>query len=402
MKTENKISKSENLFLKPILTALILLLIVAACSDSSTNTDDEPEELDTTAQYNFDGPVFDISATENGTILVADMGTVREIDANGVNEITDLPLEEGPGAFGEPEITFINGLLPMGNGSFYASRSSLDLAVGSGLLFSDGTNTELAADIEAFTMGDWPDGDYGHAPPWKNFNCEPAGGYSAAPYSNPYNLVSLSNDDILLADAGANSLLNIDTNGNIEVVAVFSPIISPETGEPKVQFPLDEDTNCLVEPVPTSIAVGPDGAYYVGELVGSAGENFGGQPTPEGIASVWRIEPGSRNVECPSDNCTKAVTGLNSVIDLEFGPDNQLYVVEFERSGFLAAVAPALEIPMKGGSIKRCNVSADSCEIIAGAGGDLLLPGGITFDYWDNLWLIDNVFAPTIRTVELQ
>ncbi|NBC03126.1 MAG: ScyD/ScyE family protein [Bacteroidetes bacterium] len=408
MKTEHKISKSRSLFLKPILTALILALIIAACSDSSTNSVEEdpepeqPEQLDTAAEYSFNGPVFDISATGNGTILVADMGVVKEIDANGVTEITDLPLVEGPGAFGADEVTFINGLLPLDDGSFYASRSALDLAVGSGLLFSDGTNTELAADIEAFTVGDWPDGDYGHAPPWKNFNCEPPGGYSAAPYSNPYNLVSLSHDEILLADAGANSLLSIDTNGNIEVVATFSPIISPETGETMIQFPLDEETNCPVEPVSASVAIGPDGAYYVGEIVGSTAENFGGQPTPEGISSVWRIEPGSRNVECPSDNCTKAVTGLNSVIDLEFGPDNQLYVVEFERSGFLAAVAPDLEIPIQGGTIKRCNVTADSCEIIAGADGDLLLPGGITFDYWDNLWLIDNVFAPTIRTVELQ
>lgn len=309
MKSDNKISKSEILLMKPFLLVLTLMVVIAACSDSSINSVDndpdepeEPEQLDPAAEHSFDGPVFDIAATGNGTILVADMGTVREIDAGGVNEFTDLPLVEGPGAFGEPEITFINGLLPFEDGTFYASRSSLDLAAGSGLLFSDGTNTELAADIEAFTMGDWPDGEPGHAPSWKNFDCEPPGGYSAAPFSNPYNLVALSDDEILLADAGANSLLSIDTNGNIEVVAVFSPIISPDTGEPLVQFPLDQDTNCPVEPVSASVAIGPDGAYYVGELVGSTAENFGGQPTPEGIASVWRIEPGSRNVVCPSDD----------------------------------------------------------------------------------------------------
>ena len=375
--------------------------VFAGCKDSGTNNVvDEPEQLDSAAEYSFEGPVFDISATENGTILVADMGVVKEIDASGVSEITDLPLVEGPGAFGEPEITFINGLLPVSDGSFYASRSALDLAVGSGLLFSDGTNTELAANIEVFTMGNWPEGKYGHAPSWKNFSCEPPGGYSAAPYSNPYNLVSLQNNEILLADAGANSLLNIDTNGNIEVVATFSPIVSPESGELMVQFPLDENTNCPVEPVPTAVAIGPDGAYYVGELVGSTAENFGGQPTPAGIASIWRIEPNSRNVVCPSDNCMKAVTGLNSIIDLEFGPDDRLYVVEIETNGFLAAVAPDLGIPVAGGTVKKCNVETDSCEIIEGANGDLLLPGAITFDYWDNLWLLDNVFAPTIRTIE--
>jgi hypothetical protein len=401
-KSKSTYSKTRKIGFAGILTIIVASLLFVGCKDSGTNNKEEPERLDPAAEYSFDGPVFDISATGNGTILVADMGTVREIDANGVSQITDLPLVEGAGAFGEPEITFINGLLPVGDGGFYASRSSLDLAVGSGLLFSDGTSTELTADIEAFIMGEWPKGEPGHAPPWKNFNCEPPGGYSAAPYSNPYNLVSLSNDEILLADAGANSLLNIDANGNIEVVATFSPIISPETGEPLIQFPLDEETNCPVEPVPTGVAVGPDGAYYVGELVGSTAENFGGQPSPEGIASIWRIEPGSRNVVCPSADCTKAVTGLNTVIDLEFGPDDRLYVVEFERSGFLAAVAPDLEIPLAGGTIKQCNVAANSCEIIEGADGNLLLPGAITFDSGDNLWLLENVFSPTIRSIEWQ
>ena len=45
-----------------------------------------------------------------------------------------------------------------------------------------------------------------------------------------------------------------------------------------------------VQPVATSVAIGPDGAYYVGELKGF--------PAPTGESRVWRIEPGSRNVRC--------------------------------------------------------------------------------------------------------
>jgi hypothetical protein len=140
------------------------------------------------------------------------------------------------------------------------------------------------------------------------------------------------------------------------VVATFDPVVDPVTGERLVQFPLDAETDCPVEPVPASVAVGPDGAYYVGELTGTTAENFVGMPTPEGIASVWRVEAGSRDVVCPSAECVKAVTGLNSVIDVEFGPDGYLYVVEYERNGFLATVAPAFGIPLAGGTVKRCDV----------------------------------------------
>ncbi|MFW5927152.1 MAG: hypothetical protein ACOCSR_03795 [Wenzhouxiangella sp.] len=185
-------------------------------------------------------------------------------------------------------------------------------------------------------------------------------------------------------------------------VATFDPPTDPDTGDRLIQFPLDEETDCFVEPLPTSIAIGADGDYYVGELIGAAPENFGGQPTPAGLASVWRIESDARNVKCPSDHCTKVITGLNSIIDIGFGPDGKLYVVEFERNGFLAAAAPDLEIPLAGGAVKRCDVGDNSCEVIAGGDGTLFVPGAITFDNRDNLWLLDNVFAPTVRTIDWQ
>ena len=50
----------------------------------------------------------------------------------------------------------------------------------------------------------------------------------------------------------------------------------------------------------TSIAVGPDGAYYAGELKG-----FPGTP---GHPRVWRIEPGTRHTVCPSAECVAVVT----------------------------------------------------------------------------------------------
>jgi hypothetical protein len=395
--------------LKPILTLATALVFAVAC-DATPSAPEAPTETAAEARgtaeplegsYDFDGPVFDIAALPDGGILVADFATVKEIRRSGVREVITLPMVQGAGAFGAEESTFINGLQPIGNGNFFATRSALDLAVGGALFRATRGNAGIVADIEAFTIGDWPEGDMGQMPAWKDLRCEPPGGFSAGPQTNPYHLTALSGSEVLIADAAGNSLLWAKTNGQIEVVATFPPVVDPETGDRLVQFPLDEDTDCPVEPVPTAVAVGPDGAYYVGELTGTTADNFGGQPTPEGLASVWRIESGSRDVVCPSESCAKVITGLNSVIDLEFGPEGSLYVVEYERSGFLATVAPGFGIPLEGGTVKKCDVHDGNCEIIEGeVPGTLMLPGAVTFDRWGGLWLLDNVFAPTVRRVD--
>lgn len=370
--------------------------------------------------FTFAGPAFDIAATPSGSILIADFDTVREIRANGVRDLATLPVVFDEAAFSEIQPTFINGLEVVGNRSFLASRSALDLAVG-GALFrvNPGSSAPsrtcillamlgkscpeeektIVADIESFTLGNWPVNAPGQKPGWKNWACEPPGGYTPGPQTNPYHIEAISRNDILIADAAGNTLLR-SRDGDLEVVATFDPVVDPDTDERLVQFPLDEETDCPVEPVPTSIDVGPDGAFYVGELNGSTANNFSGEPTRFGLASVWRLEPGMSNLKCPSDDCVKVVTGLNSIIDIEFGPDGMLYVVEYEQNGFLATVAPDLGIDLAGGRVKRCDVSENTCETIAGEDGSLLLPGAITFDKNDNLWLLENVFAPAVRRID--
>lgn len=372
-------------------------------ADSTAAMGDEAAQMakGLEGSYQFEGPMFDIAAMPDGGLLVADFATIKEIDRNGVREVTTLPVVFGPGAGGAEEATFINGLEAIGGGSFFATRSGLDAAVGAALFRGTRGNTRLVADIEAFTVGGWPEGDIGQVPAWKDLGCEPPGGYTAGPQTNPYHLTALSGSEVLIASAAGNVLLSATTTGQIEVVATFYPVVDPATDDPLVQFPLDEDTDCPVEPVPSSIAVGPDGAYYVGELTGATAENFAGEATPNGLASVWRVEAGSRDVACPSDKCVKAITGLNSVIDVEFGPDGHLYVVEYEQNGFLATVAPDFGIPLAGGTVKKCDVADGSCEVVVGEGGDAFLLGAIAFDKWDNLWLLENVFAPTVRRIQL-
>ena len=81
----------------------------------------------------------------------------------------------------------------------------------------------------------------------------------------------------------------------------------------------------------TSIVKGPDGAYYIGQLTGV--------PFTAGAASVYRLEPGG----VPE----VFLEGFKTIIDLDFGPDGSLYVLEhasapvfFGGTGRVVRVAP--------------------------------------------------------------
>ncbi len=129
----------------------------------------------------------------------------------------------------------------------------------------------------------------------------PAGG---PPDSNPWHVAAITGG-YLVTDAGGNSLLRVGDDGSITTVASFA---SRSIGGP---FP--------TEPVPTGIAVGPDGAYYVGELTGF--------PFIPGSARIYRIAPGAMP--------TIFATGFTMISDLAFGSDGSLYALEFDSNGLL-------------------------------------------------------------------
>lgn len=369
----------------PMILAVVAAAAAAACTDTPTAT---PAGAPPGAAFARvpDGPhafppaVSDIAAAPDGSILVAVNNAVYEVSKQGQSHVIDVPTV--PGAA-------LNGLAAVGRRSFFATSGGPDLAVGAGVWRVSAGQARLVADIEAFETGRDPDAFEG--PRWKHQQCEedPVQGFSAGPQSNPYHLAALTGSDVLVADAAGNTLLRARSSGAVDWVAVFTPPVD-EQGSYRVLFPLDDDTDCYVQPVPTSVAVAPDGAYYVGELTGA--------PAVPGWSRVWRIEPGALNVVCPSASCQEVISGLTSVIDLAFGPDGMLYVLEYDEAGWLAVFDPATRA---GGTLNRCDVGTipGSCVPVV---SDLDLPGAITFDGRGDLWLLEgNITSPRVRRLGL-
>jgi hypothetical protein len=124
--------------------------------------------------------------------------------------------------------------------------------------------------------------------------------YAQPRESDPYALLAVPGGYVL-ADASANALMDIRASGEISTLAQF-----PSRPDRK---PFNTDS------VPTSVVVGPDGAYYVGEFTGF------NPPPPDGYANVYRVAPGEGlQVFC---------AGFNRIIGVAFDVDGSLYVLQF-------------------------------------------------------------------------
>lgn len=114
-----------------------------------------------------------------------------------------------------------------------------------------------------------------------------------------------------VVDAGANDLLSVRAFGGeltLETVFPSSTAIDPLTGE-----------SVVIQPVPTSVAVGPDGALYVGQLTGF--------PFQTETAKVYRINAEGKP-EVYAD-------GFTHIVDLAFDKSGGLYVLEYDADGLL-------------------------------------------------------------------
>jgi sugar lactone lactonase YvrE len=216
-------------------------------------------------------------------------------------------------------------------------------AAGMGQLYQVDANgdAQSVADLAAYETANNPDADQpGNAEPDSNVNS-----------------VTATPEGAAVADAGANSLLLVDGDGGISVAAVFPVAMMPMPADPSASpDPAASPAMVPMDPTPTSVAVGPDGAYYVGQLTGF--------PFPPGGASVFRVAPG----EAP----TVYASGFTNIMDVAFGPDGTLYVLEIAHNGLLSADPTAG--PPQGG-LWKVPAGGGTPELIVSEG--LVMPGGM-------------------------
>ena len=128
---------------------------------------------------------------------------------------------------------------------------------------------------------------------------------------NPFGVLVVPGG-VLVVDAGANAIIRRDATGALSTFAALPSRYSEPTGPACPALPADYPATLPKETVPTSIAVGPDGAYYVGHLAGF--------PVVAGAANVYRLVPGA----APE----VFLGGFTFIISLAFDAAGNLYVLQ--------------------------------------------------------------------------
>jgi hypothetical protein len=184
--------------------------------------------------------------------------------------------------------------------------------------------------------------------------------------SNPYGVLALR-DKVLVADAAANTVFQVNRHGEVSVFHVFPNIVNDVTTTPTDTWPGYDPTPEFpgAHFVPTSLAEGPRGEIYVGGLASEL----------PGQGQVVRLNRWSGEVE-------KTWSGFMTVTGVDVGRDGSLYVSQL----FAPQAAPV--DPMVAGvlsQVKRDGTRTDK---------DVPFPAGVAVDDWNNVYVAAFSVAP--------
>jgi hypothetical protein len=177
------------------------------------------------------------------------------------------------------------------------------------------------------------------------------------PDSNAYGLEILSTRGVM-TDAGGNSLLQVDPSLTVSTLAVFPTRMVPGPGGGDIPM----------QSVPTSIAEGPDGSLYVGELTGF--------PFPVGGARVYRVPAAGGTPEVVAE-------GFTNIVDIAIGRDGAAYVLELDANSLL--------VPGSVGRLTKIGPFGSRTELAAGL---LVNPGKMTIGADNAVYVTVNSASP--------
>jgi len=323
------------------LLSLIALLLLAA----SARTD--------AVIYPFTTPVFGLATSPDGSVVAADAGI-------GIIEI-----RKGIGTV-FAQLPGVTDIAPIGRGDMFAITSPAFGGEGKMFRVSRGSTREIANLLDFETRVNPDRGEID---------------------SDPFDVEALTGGSALVADAAANALLIVDQRGTVDWVASFpAESVSTENAKKISECPGSGRAICsapdqlVAQAVPTSVAIGPDGSYYVGELKGF--------PAPKNRSRIWKIDAGARHAVCGSSpSCHIVANTFTSVIDLTFGPSGKLYVVELDTESWLAMEA----MKGAGGAVSACNASTLSCTKVASG---ILMSTAATVGQDGTVWVVKNALIP--------
>ncbi|MER5889217.1 ScyD/ScyE family protein [Streptomyces sp. NPDC001941] len=256
-----------------------------------------------------------------GAVTKVSRGTQRRV----VTGLPSIAAPDGARAIGPSDVAVVGGV-PVFTAGLAIAPAKRDTLPSGGhnigwLLTAAGNRVVPVADIA------------GHAA-----KTDPDGG-------NP-NSVAVTGSGAVVVDSAANTLVRVAPNGRVSTLAAFP---GQEVDAP-VELGLPPGTKITAQAVPTAVAVGPDGAYYVGQLTGF--------PFPVGKASVFRVVPG--------EEPTVVAGGFTSIIDLAFDRRGALHVLELAHNGMLSGDPSGALIKVERNGTRKIVTT------------DLTGPGGLT------------------------
>jgi hypothetical protein len=217
---------------------------------------------------------------------------------------------------------------------------------------------------------------------------------------NPFDVQPIAGGGALVADAGANALLIVDKAGAIDwMVTLPNQLVSTANVKSLFGCPAGPPNICGLppmipaQPVTPSVAIGPDGYYYIGELKGF--------PAPTDSSRVWRINPAARHVHCTDDpavtpDCEVVADGFTSIIDIAFDRRGTMYVTELDEASWFAVEVTGNPI---GGTVNACTQNAGNWDC-APLVTNLATPTGAASDATGRVYITNYALTPGAAEVK--